>query len=201
MKVNEKISKIIDDIAEQGWSVTPDFFPEDYTKKLFQESKLLWENGQFREAGVGIGKNLQVRPEIRSDNVLWLDPDILTKIQQTYWDTIDTLRKSLNEAFYLNLSDFEAHFAVYQPGSFYKKHLDQFREVKYRLISCILYLNFDWREEYGGNLRIFHDDETYTDSIPMAGTLACFRSDTIYHEVLSCTRTRYSLTGWLRRSS
>ncbi len=200
MDIAQSISKITDEIADKGWSITPDFFPEDYTRALFQESKALWNEGEFRKAGVGVGKNLQVRPEIRSDNVLWLNPDELSANQQAYWDTIDILRKSINESFYLNLSKFEAHFAVYQPGSFYKKHLDQFKDVKYRLISCILYLNFDWKAHYGGQLRIYQDD-TFTDFTPSAGTFACFRSDTIYHEVLSCSKTRYSLTGWLRRNS
>lgn len=200
MDTSQNISKIIDEISEKGWSITPDFFPEDYTRALFLESKSLWDEGEFRKAGVGVGKNLQVRPEIRTDNVLWLESGDLSANQQVYWNTIDTLRTSINESFYLNLSTFEAHFAVYQPGSYYKKHLDQFREVKYRLISCIFYLNFDWDAGYGGQLRIYHDD-TFTDVTPFAGTFACFRSDSVYHEVRPCTQTRYSLTGWLRRNS
>jgi SM-20-related protein len=34
------------------------------------------------------------------------------------------------------------------------------------------------------------------DVLPVAGRLACFRSDQIEHEVLQGQKERYSLTGW-----
>lgn len=193
--------KIIEDIDEKGWSETRHFFSEAYMLDLFRESNELWQQGEFRKAGVGIGVNLQVRPEIRSDNVIWMDPDNLTGIQLEYWDTINRLRVELNQAFFIGLNGFEAHFAVYEPGSFYKKHLDQFKQVKYRIISCILYLNINWQPEFGGYLRIYNDEETFTDIEPQAGTFVCFRSDTVYHEVLPASQTRYSLTGWLKHTA
>src|SRR5690606_23077857 len=102
----------------------------------------------------------------------------------------------------LGLKSFEAHLAKYPPGSFYKRHIDQFQQVSYRIISCILYLNADWREGDGGELRIFLPDgkrgEKQIDIVPKAGTLVCFKSDEIPHEVLPTHKERYSFTGWMR---
>lgn len=201
--MQDSFSQIIDDIAERGWSVQPHFFEDDYLKSLSEEVRVFWREGGFREARIGTKIAQQIRPEIRSDFIYWLEPENLTDLQRIYWDRIDNLRLSLNRELYLGLQSFEAHFAVYPPGSFYKKHIDQFRSVQYRLISCILYLNFSWKESDGGQLRIYLDskDESvgYTEVYPEAGTFVCFRSDTVYHEVLPGSRERFSLTGWLRR--
>lgn len=201
--MQDPFSQIIDDIAERGWSVQKFFFEEDYLKSLSEEARVFWREGNFREARIGTKIVQQIRPEIRSDFLLWLEPEELTPLQKIYWDKIDALRQRINRELYLGLQSFEAHFAVYPPGSFYKKHIDQFRSVQYRLISCLLYLNFGWKPEEGGQLRIYHgageDSSSFADVLPEAGTFVCFRSDTVYHEVLPGSRERFSLTGWLRR--
>lgn len=110
---------------------------------------------------------------------------------------------SLNRGLYLGLKDFEAHLSLYLPGSLYKKHIDQFTKIKHRIIFCILYLNYDWKKEDCGHLRIYHEEEdgkeAFVDIMPEAGTSLCFRSDKIYHEVLPANRKRFGLTGWLKK--
>ncbi|MCC5934846.1 MAG: 2OG-Fe(II) oxygenase [Candidatus Cyclonatronum sp.] len=197
------LTRIADEIAEKGWSITDHFLPDMLLRTLVTEAETIWDSGEFSRAGIGAGSNLALRPEIRSDRVHWLEPGRLTPAQQQYWDTIDTLRETLNRTLFLSARSFEAHLAVYPPGSFYKKHLDQHAEVQHRLISCILYLNEGWVETDGGYLRIYHqsDESGFTDVLPLWGRFACFRSDLIFHEVLPGTRERFSLTGWLRREA
>ncbi len=196
---NSVIENICDAIADKNWSVTDGIFSEDFLNDLIREVSEQWEEGEFRKAGIGTGASLTVRPEIRSDRVLWLDPDDLSALQKKYTNFIDQLRQSLNRSFYLSAKEFEGHFAVYPAGSFYKKHLDQFSGVKHRVITCILYLNEAWKTEDGGELRIYNEDETSTHILPQKGRFICFRSDAVYHEVLPTTnRERFSLTGWIR---
>ena len=85
---------------------------------------------------------------------------------------------------------------IYPIGSFYKRHLDQFKKDDHRKLSVICYLNENWREDEGGQLRVYFPAET-KDFFPTAGRLVCFRSDLLEHEVLPATRERLSLTGWL----
>jgi len=201
LKVDEVfLNNISDSIAEHGWVVVDHIFPDIFMDEMISEANQYWEEGEFRKAGVGVGDALQVRPEIRSDRVFWLDEHQLTKTQQQYWDVIAQIRSELNQQFFLNAKSFEAHFAVYPPGSFYKKHLDQFKEVRHRVITCLLYLNEDWKPEHGGQLRVYdaENPEIFTDVLPEKGRFVCFRSDTIYHEVLPANRERFSLTGWIR---
>jgi SM-20-related protein len=85
---------------------------------------------------------------------------------------------------------------IYPAGTYYKKHLDQFKKDDHRKLSVICYLNKDWREEEGGQLRIYLEEGTQ-EVLPVAGRLVCFRSDLLEHEVLPSTRSRLSLTGWV----
>lgn len=197
---------IIDDIAKQGWSVQTDFLPGSLIEGLIEEELRLWKDDQFRKAQIGGGNQQQVHSEIRTDRIYWIDSNPANQAEpvRQYLEIIGTLRKAMNKSLFLSLRSFEAHFAVYPEGSFYKRHLDQFKDGQDRLISCILYLNPGWKKADGGLLRIYENTESnqpIMEVIPEAGTFVCFRSDLIPHEVLKANRQRLSLTGWLRREA
>ncbi|MEZ5541796.1 MAG: 2OG-Fe(II) oxygenase family protein [Pseudomonadota bacterium] len=186
-------------LAAQGWSVTPDFLEPDLVAVLRQELTDAWTSGAFRRAGVGRGAQREFRPEVRTDWVRWLDPQTCSAAQGAYLAALERLRQALNAALYLGLFEFEAHQAVYPPGSYYRKHLDQFIGIGARRVSCILYLNADWQADDGGQLRLYTDAEVpdrHVDILPTGGTLATFLSARFLHEVLPARRARMSITGW-----
>jgi SM-20-related protein len=86
---------------------------------------------------------------------------------------------------------------MYEKGSFYKKHLDQFQNSKTRAFSMIMYLNVDWIAADGGELCIYHDDFLQTIS-PQNGKCVFFKSSDLPHEVLVTNAPRLSITGWLK---
>lgn len=194
------INQLIDQLCEKHYFISESFIPQELTQVLHEESNQLWHQGDYRSARIGHGTSEQLKAEIRSDKIHWLDSAHLTDAQKRYWQLIDELRVEVNRAFYFGLHDFEAHFAVYPEGSFYKKHLDQFQKTPYRFVTCILYMNKDWKPEYGGQLRIYlPDSDDYFDVEPTFGKFVCFLSASLYHEVLPAKRERFSLTGWLRK--
>lgn len=191
---------ILDDLASMGVSVQPGFMPADVVRALREEAFGLWQDGVFRRAGVGTGAEFGVRPEIRTDQILWLQ-EPYTESQRAYLDEMERLRLAINQSLFLGLFSFEGHLAVYPPGSFYKKHLDRFQNASQRVVSCILYLNEDWSPDDGGQLRLYDspgEGARYRDVLPEGGTLAVFLSGDVYHEVLPSRRERVSLTGWFR---
>lgn len=181
---------IIDDSRPHGWRNSP----------ARRGNSGLW--GGFQDAGIGQGANSQLNATIRTDRTRWLNPAAATPAQCRYLATLEALRLAINRALFLGLFEFEGHLAVYPPGAYYRKHLDQFRDQDQRLVSVILYLNNDWQEEDGGQLRLYTDptDESRQEQVlPIAGRLVCFLSDRFVHEVLPARRERISITGWFRK--
>jgi len=188
-------------LAESAWVVMPGFLPPPTVAVLREEARRLWDDGGFRQAGVGHGPALRVRPEIRSDYVCWIDPAEAPPGIAGYFAAVEALRQAVNQRLFLGCFDFEAHLAVYPPGALYRKHLDRFADVAHRLVSVILYLEPDWQPDDGGELRLYFGEnggEPTRDVLPEAGTLVAFLAGEIHHEVLPAHRNRWSITGWLR---
>ncbi len=197
----DRLDLLLESLAQNGYAILPDFLPQDVTAALLGEQHTLYQAGKAQAAGIGLGKDYRVLPEVRNDRILWLDPASLPPAQALYWQAMEDLRLRLNRRYYLGLTDLESHFAQYPPGGYYKRHLDVFRGKSRRRISCVFYLNFHWCSGDGGQLRLYlpgEAGETPMDIPPLAGSLVIFDSQTIEHEVLPALRPRASLAGWLR---
>lgn len=200
--MEENLNRIVEGIYEKSYAVIDDFVDEIFRKALFDEQTDLLESGKFRKAAVGTGEQKQIRPEIRSDEVLWMEAQNLSLLQSEYWKRVEEIQLALNRRCFLGLQSFEAHFARYPIGSFYKRHLDQFQQVPYRAVTVILYVNDAWTEADEGALRMYlpmeDDKEEVLDLLPLPGRLVVFLSGEIPHEVLPTKKERNSITGWLR---
>lgn len=186
---------LTDDLSTQGWSVLDEFFPPDLIAELLRD--LETRQDDLKHAGIGRGDRFQVRPAIRNDQTLWLDGQ--SGAQNEYLRLMDALRIDLNRALFLGLEDFEAHYALYEPGGFYKKHLDALKGQRNRIISTVTYLTPAWRDEDEGHLVLYDGaDRELTRILPRAGRLAVFMSEDIPHEVLPPRRARRSIAGWFR---
>jgi SM-20-related protein len=190
-----------DSLAQSGWCVVPGFIPAARVRDLAAQARAQWRSGGFHAAGTGTGAAFAVRPAVRGDHVLWLEPETASPAQRRCLDHFEALRLVLNRELQLGLLDFECHFAVYPAGARYGRHIDRFKGDARRALSCVLYLNEHWPEEQGGQLRLYLDEEHTMDVIPRGGTLVAFLSDRFEHEVLPATSERLSLAGWFRRRS
>lgn len=197
----EELITLSTQLAAQGWAVSDNLFSASVMETLRGDCLGRWRQGMFKQAAVGRGDERHVHTELRNDYILWMDPSQASAAQQRYLDVMEALRRQINQTLYLGLFDFEAQFAVYPPGHFYRKHLDVFRGAPGRVVSCVLYLNVDWRTEDGGALRLFLDERAvanYADVTPTGGRFITFLSERFYHEVLPARRERMSLTGWFK---
>ena len=200
--MEDLLDHISQEIYSNSYVVVDNFVDQAFRKELLKEQTDLLNQGQFKKAAVGKGDQKQVRAEIRSDEVLWMDPMALSPLQAIFWEKIEELKQVLNRRCFLGLKSFEGHFARYPIGSFYKRHLDQFHAVPHRIVTVILYLNESWTEADGGQLRMYFPQEDGServeDVLPLGGRLVVFLSEEIPHEVLPTKKERISITGWLR---
>jgi SM-20-related protein len=200
--MEDLLDHISAEIYQKSYVIVDNFVNEEFRSALLTEQTQLVNEGKFRHAAVGKGGQKQVRTEIRSDEVLWMDAAELSSLQAAYWEKIEEIRQVLNQRCFLGLRSFEGHFARYPAGSFYKRHLDQFHAVPHRVVTVILYLNDFWTPEDEGALRMYipqeNGSELTEDVLPLGGRLVVFLSGEIPHEVLPTKKERISITGWLR---
>lgn len=151
----------------------------------------------MKQAAIGRDHQFSAQPGIRSDVTMWLDGE--NGAQNEYLRLMDALRVDLNRAMTLGLFDFEAHYALYEAGGFYKKHVDALKGQRNRIVSTVTYLTPGWREEDGGHLVLYDkNDRELRRILPLSGLLAVFMSEDIPHEVLPPRRARCSIAGWYR---
>jgi SM-20-related protein len=194
--MNAIFEQIADGLAGQGYAIVDDFLSKEEVKAIHGSETFPRDIFEFKKAGIGKTTSLQINESVRGDFIRWVDRTTAPYPVQVYLERLEALIPFLNQSLYLSLKDFEVHLTMYPVGTFYKRHLDQFRADDHRKLSVICYLNEDWMQEHGGQLRMYFPDES-KDVLPLAGRLVCFRSDQIEHEVLPASRTRLSITGWI----
>jgi SM-20-related protein len=194
--MTEKFEIIANGLASTGFAVCDQFLSQDEVDAILESEPFKSGIRAFRKAGIGKSQAHQINEAIRGDYIQWLDKNAPRPEIKLYLDRLSQLREYLNVSLYLSLKDYEVHLTIYPAGAYYKRHLDQFRHDDHRKLSVICYLNHNWHEGHGGQLRMFVEDGAL-DFLPVAGRLVCFRSDRIEHEVLPSTRERMSLTGWM----
>lgn len=185
---------LIKALIEDGWFSQPHFLDQSFCERLLSDMQKV----PMKAAGIGKGRLEQLNPDIRTDEISWLNENNCTEIQADYFKKMDELKSLCNQELYLGLRRFECHYAHYSKSGFYKKHLDQHGNSNDRVLSAITYLN---TPATGGELIIYHRDQPEVEAArikPEAGTLVCFLSNQIYHEVRPTQDDRFSLTGWFR---
>lgn len=189
---------LIDSFIASKVGLAEDFLQISLAAQLKQNLITLYSARQLVPAGIG-NKALPVQDHlIRSDKIYWLDRAHGDPHENSFFDLMDRFVLFLNSTCYTGITGYEFHYALYEKGSFYKKHIDQFRSDKGRAFSMIMYLNTEWQEGDGGELCIYHSDSVQTIA-PRNGQCVFFESSRMEHEVLITHQPRLSITGWLKR--
>jgi len=198
------LNAVADGLSEHGW-LSMDARPllgEDLLASLCEEVQILDRNDALNVARIGRGLDKTRDRSVRRDKIAWLQGN--TPAQAELFGTFESIRCGLNQRLYLGLKRFEAHYATYHQGDFYRKHVDSFQGRASRIVSVVLYLNENWQESDGGALQVFNRDsdlEICGRVSPELGRMAVFMSEEIPHEVLPANRTRYSLACWFRQDA
>ena len=177
--------------------MTQDFLSVELAAQLKQNLNTLYRDKQLNVAGIGQEAAIAQNKLIRTDKIYWLDPTHNDPFENAFFKLMDSFVLFLNETCYTGITGYEFHYAWYEKGSFYKKHIDQFQHNKDRAFSMIMYLNAEWQPEDGGEICIYHTDYTQTIA-PLNRRCIFFKSSEMPHEVLLTHQPRLSITGWLK---
>ena len=183
-------------LETKGYAVLPSALPENVADGLLDHLAVLDEK-EFHPATIGRGEDQIQNNFVRRDKITWIYPNDPLADQWHVW--ANELQLYLNRRLFLGLFSFESHFAYYQQGGFYQKHLDAFQGQSNRILSIATYLNRDWGPDHGGELVIYDNKgKELVKVTPSFGTLVVFLSEEFPHEVLKSQRSRFSVAGWFR---
>lgn len=190
---------LINSYLENKVGIDTNFLSDALSKGLQKNILQLENDGLLQSAGVGNESIKDNQQTIRGDKIYWMDKKHDNVFEQEFLNQIEGFIDRLNSTCYTGINDYEFHYALYEQGSFYKKHKDQFKNDNNRKYSLINYLNENWEEENGGKLKLYQEHGVQEVS-PYSQTAVFFKSDEMVHEVMVANRSRMSITGWLKRS-
>lgn len=196
MPQSVNLERLADNLADQDYVIVDDFLNTSEVDDLIALVDHHLQKDNFSYAGIGRADEHEIDRSVRGDIIRWLDPADARPAAQLLLSRIRELMKELNRLLFLSMVDFECHLAVYPPGTYYERHLDQFRDRDFRKLSFVIYLNKEWQPDYGGDLILYKPDEEVR-LLPGAGRIVLFRSDTLEHEVKRTEKQRLSITGWM----
>lgn len=190
---------LIDTYLDNNLGIDTCFLTEKLSAGLRQNIEHLEKNNLMTYAGTGKNETKDLSQKMRGDKIYWLDKAHNNKYEQEFLQLAEDFIAHLNSTCYTGINGYEFHYAVYEEGSFYKKHKDQFKNDNNRKYSLINYLNENWQEENGGQLLVYQNDEIQKIT-PHSQTAVFFKSDEVEHEVTKANRNRMSITGWLKQT-
>lgn len=191
------MERIADTLAQQEFVVLDHFLSESEALDLRAALEQHRAEDNFSKAGVGKHLQHQILHEVRGDYLKWIEEREALPATRHFLQKVSVLASGLSAALRISLQDFECHFAIYPPGSFYEKHIDCFRSDGNRVLSLACYLNAHWEPAHAGEIQLYPPTGESPKVAPLLGRLVLFRSDSLLHEVLTTAVDRYSITGWL----
>ena len=195
--MGKSFNTLIDSFIDDGVGIAENFINLKLAGHLRDNISELYKDRLFLSAGTGNSQVVSHNKLVRSDVIYWLDRNHNNQFENDFFDLMDSFVLHLNQTCYTGITGYEFHYTMYEKGSFYKKHYDQFRNNSSRKYSMIMYLNLGWKLGDGGELCIYPDGKPQNIS-PENGKGVFFKSDALEHEVLITNVSRMSITGWLK---
>jgi Rps23 Pro-64 3,4-dihydroxylase Tpa1-like proline 4-hydroxylase len=195
--MNDKFEELIDTYIQNQVGISNHFISKELAEALQQN--LLSLDGEERMKSAGIGNQLVHDPgqDKRGDKIFWIDNQSAEPSERAFLNQIDLFIEYLNDTCYTGINAYEFHYALYETGSHYQRHVDQFKNNNDRKFSIIHYLNTGWTEDEGGELLIYRENKT-DKILPEMQKAVFFKSEDCEHEVSRSTRPRMSISGWLK---
>ncbi len=194
----QQFDLLINTYLDSKVGVAPQFLTKALSQGLQQNIHQLQKDNLMANASIGNDELKDPNQKMRSDKIYWLDKKHNNPFENEFLQRVEDFIAYLNETCYAGINAYEFHYAVYEKGSFYKRHKDQFKNNNNRKYSLVTYLNDNWVEADGGQLQVY-DDNSMQQIQPHAQTAVLFKSDETEHEVLKSNQSRMSITGWLKQ--
>ena len=129
--------RIIGDIAHQKYCVIDHFFDDTEVDILRTSLLEKYQEDAFKKAAIGNKFDEVIAKSIRGDVILWMDEARANPSESLFFNKINHLVNYLNKTCFMGILHKEFHYAIYPKGTFYKRHLDTFKNDDRRKLSFV----------------------------------------------------------------
>jgi SM-20-related protein len=150
--VSNSFDELIDSYITNHIGISNNFLGKALALCLSINLGLLLEHQMLNPARTGNDTLPVLNNLVRGDKIYWLDRSHNNAAENVFFDLMDGFVKHLNSTCFTGITGYEFHYTLYEPGSFYKKHIDQFKTDGSRQYSMVMYLNEVWVAPDGGQL-------------------------------------------------
>lgn len=204
-----------DDVANalhaRGFAVVDDVLDVDYASNLKRAVEALARDGHVKPNVTSFARGAHAKPRVYECDMNDIDVEGKTRGNETYdaaWEFYDGSAEAFARALKAVVKGCDVESGAfaravktqvnYGGGACFPWHYDNPGAPSKRSVSCILYLNEDWRPGDGGELVLQPFCDVATRVAPIHNRMAIFYSDRTLHRVLpSNAATRYAVTVWI----
>lgn len=147
-----QFEELIQGLINDNYGCCDNFLSDSTMLGLRENMEILNDSGKMIAAGIGNKLNFHKNDAIRKDKVNWISEQSINEHEEVYLNKIWRFIDYLDKTCFTSIRNFESHYSSYDKGSFYRKHIDQFKSEKGREYSIVLYLNQNWKNEDDGQL-------------------------------------------------
>src|SRR5688572_8036840 len=113
-------------LMAQDYCIADHFLDPAQSTRLLERLMEMLAHGQFKKAGFGRGGDFQRNAGIRGDEIRWLEKTDSYPEVTEFLEKLEAMIAYFNRNCFTGIRDYEAHFAVYPPDTYYHRHVDQF---------------------------------------------------------------------------
>src|SRR5687767_2716627 len=133
--MDKRFDVLIDSYLNDKIGIDPLFLNTNLAVGLHQTILQLQKDELMTAAGIGNEKLKDAQQKMRSDKIYWMDKKHANIYEQEFLQLVEDFIDHLNSTCYTGINGYEFHYAVYEEGSFYKRHKDQFKNDSNRKYS------------------------------------------------------------------
>lgn len=203
-------SDLLTQIHEQHYAVIDDFLPQEFADQLLTDAERLYSDGHFLQHYFQFGGSLLKKPNVFELDLS--DPRKLDAYELGIWkdvvhnvgptlvqqlDEIDQERPKSSSSLSLQTNLPPAiKLQLNTGGGSFPWHYDNPGPPNQRILTCVVYLNPNWKEGDGGEIVLSPFLSKSIVIPPLHGRAVFFYSDRILHRVLPSKTRRVCFTMW-----
>lgn len=169
-------------------------------EQIIKDCQPLFDS-KSKTSKMGQGDEKWQNSQIRGDKIIWInDQTNIPSSLQNLFHSMKQIQTEFNNATNIYSHKIESHITCYPGnGTGYIRHLDATtKSHSSRKLTCLFYLNTEWKSGDGGELMIYDNKENKNIKIkPIAYRLLIFQSGCVEHQVLATKVPRFAFTLWL----